>query len=112
MVDAAQDPLDERHATEAEAMAEAEELTGLRGSGRSTMEARQRRETRLHRTDEWRMGLATLAHRYREGLVEAADQATRLTAFEMLDEASVSLGRNPNEELWLADLLLRLPPVR
>lgn len=112
MVDAAQDPLDERHASEAEAMSEAEELTGLRGSGRSTMEARQRRETRLHRTDEWRMGLATLAHRYREGLVEAPDQAARLTAFKMLDDASVSLGRNPNEELWLADLLLRLPSVR
>lgn len=111
-MDLAQDPLDARHEAETESMTEAEELTGVRGSGRVAMEARHRRERRLHRTDELRMGLATLASRYREGLLESGDQPSRIGAFEVLDEASAALARNPNEELWLADLFLKLPAIR
>lgn len=107
-VEQAQEPLDERHRVESEALAETEELMGTRGSGRRAMEVRHRREARLHRTDEWRMGLATLAHRYRSaGLLDAAP----LDVFESLTGAAEALLRNPNEELWLVALLLDLPPL-
>ena len=108
-IDDAQAPLDERHAVESAAMDETEELTGTRGSGRRAMETRHKREARLHRTDEWRMGLATLARRYREGLSEPnAD----LLVFDTLREAADALTRNPNEELWLSSLLFALPTTR
>ncbi len=107
-VDAAQVPLDARHSEEAALMDETEEITGPRGSGRRAMETRHKREARLHRNDEWRMGLSTLAHRYRQGLGnESVD--TDLDVFESLRDASAALVRNPNEELWLASLLLDLP---
>lgn len=105
-VDAAQGPLDAQHQTESEAMDETEELTGARGSGRRAMETRHKREARLYRTDEWRMGLSTLARRYRERI---DDGSTELDVFTTLREAADSLNRNPNEELWLASLLLALP---
>jgi DNA polymerase-3 subunit delta' len=105
----AQEPLDARHAIEVETMDETEELTGTRGSGRRAMEARHKREARLHRTDEWRMGLATLARRYREGI---ADSPNDLAVFAQLRDAAEALTRNPNEELWLSGLLLALPPCR
>ena len=105
-IEDAQAPLDARHAVELEAMDETEELTGARGSGRKAMETRHKREARLHRSDEWRMGLATLARRYREDLTEAnAD----LAVFATLREAADSLTRNPNEDLWLSSLLFALP---
>lgn len=106
-IDEAQGPLDARHAVESESMDQTEELTGARGSGRRAMEERHRREARLHRTDEWRMGLATLAQRYREGL-DAPDSDR--TVFDTLRDAAEALDRNPNDELWLASLLLRLSP--
>lgn len=107
-VDAAQEPLDARHLEESASMDETEELTGARGSGRRAMDARHKREARLHRNDEWRMGLATLAQRYREGI--ATNTATDdLSMFATLRDASEALVRNPNEELWLAALLLQLP---
>jgi DNA polymerase-3 subunit delta' len=107
-IDEAQEPLETRHAAELEAMAEQEELTGTRGSGRKAMETRHKREARLHRTDEWRMGLATLALRYREPVVERREH---VGVHEQLTGAADSLGRNPNEELWLTSLLWTLPSL-
>lgn len=112
IVSEAQAPLDAKHAEEAQSMDETEELTGARGSGRRSMEARHKREARLHRTDEWRMGLATLAHRYREGLVDTASGSAGETAvFALLRDATEALGRNPSEELWLTNTLMQLPPL-
>jgi DNA polymerase-3 subunit delta' len=108
-IDEAQGPLDERHLVEQAAMEETEELVGTRGSGRRAMETRHKREARLHRTDEWRMGLATLAARYRE-TIQAPN--ADLGVFDSLREAADVLSRNPNEELWLSSLLLDLPPIR
>jgi len=108
-VDEAQAPLDARHETESAAMDQTEELTGLRGSGRRAMETRHKREARLHRTDEWNMGLATLAQRYRE---HVETQTADLLTFDVLRDASDALSRNPNEELWLSALLLRIPALR
>lgn len=108
-VEEAQAPLDARHEVESAAMDQTEELTGVRGSGRRAMEARHKREARLHRTDEWKMGLATLAQRYREPLAAGTSD---LSVFDVLRDAADVLDRNPNEELWLSALLLRLPPLR
>ncbi len=105
---AAQGPLEVRHQRELEAMDETESLTGTRGSGRKTMEARHRREARLQRADEWRMGLATLAQRYREPLGAGGGTAE----FEVLNDAAQALIRNPNEDVWLHALLLSLSPGR
>lgn len=108
-IDESQAPLDARHLEEAEAMAAQEELTGTRGSGRRAMEVRQKREARLHRTDEWRMGLATLAQRYRGQVVT---DGSGVDAIAELTDAADVLTRNPSEELWLTALLLRLSPRR
>lgn len=105
-VDDAQSALNEMHSAESAQMDETEELTGTRGSGRSAMQTRQKREVRLHRTDELRMGLATLAHRYRETVL---DQNAPLEVFDILRDAASALTRNPNEELWLTNTLLQLP---
>ena len=107
-IDAAQLPLEKRHADDLVRMDEVEELTGGRGSGRKAMEARHRREARSLRNDEWQMGLATLAQRYRAAL----DQDVDLTVFSTLTDAAQALVRNPNDELWLASLLIRLPFLR
>ena len=106
----AREPLDAQHLRESEQMDEQEALTGQRGSGRKAMQERHRREARMQRTDEWRMGLATLAQRYRaEVRVDGTDSAEVLGAFEMLNDATDALVRNPNDVLWLHALLLRLP---
>ena len=105
----AREPLDLRHGAEVERMNETEELTGTRGSGRKTMEARHRRETRAQRADEWRMGLATLAQRYRSDLDVAMAKDPKLSVFTTLTDAALALVRNPNDELWLTALLLKLP---
>lgn len=97
-------PLDARHTREIERMDEQESLTGARGSGRKIMEARHRREARMQRTDEWKMGLATLAQRYRSDLTQVDTDV-----FPILTDASAALVRNPNDELWLHVLFLRLP---
>lgn len=106
-IEAAQAPLDRRHAEEAERMDELESAVGVRGSGRKAMEIRHRREARAHRTDEWRMGLATLAQRYRSELERSFDSSV----FARLNDAAQALDRNPNEEMWLTALLLGLPRV-
>ena len=111
VVDDAQRPLDEKHVSETEAMDEAEELTGARGSGRKAMGDRHKREVRLHRHDEWKMGLSTLAHRYRETLLDGSGGANP-ELFARLRDALSALGRNPSEELWLTNTLMGLPAHR
>jgi hypothetical protein len=69
------------------------------------------------------MGLGELAHTYRDHMVAAAavpalaagpDEAARIDgaarALAALNGALDALVRNPNEELLLQALLLRLPP--
>ncbi|MGI9605233.1 MAG: hypothetical protein ACR2P0_03755 [Acidimicrobiales bacterium] len=107
-IEEAQAPLDAKHVVESATMDATEELTGTRGSGRRAMEARHKREARLHRTDEWRMGLATLALRYRSAVVDGSRDPA---IFATLNDAAEALVRNPNEELWLTALLLELPPL-
>lgn len=99
--------LRERHAEEvAELDRRAKEL-GERGIGRDELERRHRRERRRLRTDELRLGLATIAGTYRHALA-GHDARQAIDAIGVLDEAAADLTRNPNEVLLLQALLVRL----
>lgn len=111
LIDDAQVPLTDRHAAELAELTEWEEEYGTRGSGRRMLEERQRREIRLLREDELRLGLATLAARYRDRLVDAPDPERLVAACERITAASDALLRNPNEALLLEALFLELPAL-
>lgn len=111
LIDDAQVPLAARHGAETAELQEREEQFGLRGSGRRALEERHRREVRLLREDELRLGLATLAARYRDRLVDADDPAPYVAALARINAAAEALIRNPNEALLLEALLLELPPL-
>lgn len=121
-LDDAAAPLEARQVVEVAELDERIARYGQRGSGAKELEARHRRQLRRLRTDELRMGLAELAHHYRDVLVSAAidghgdspgtvrDHVAEATdALTALYEAGEALLRNPNEELLLQALLLRLP---
>lgn len=112
-IEAAAEPLVERHAVEASALEDRIAALGERGSGKKALEERHRRELRRHRTDELRFGLATLAGTYRDALIAGAlprpDAA--VTAIRRIHDALEALERNPNESLLLQSLLLDLPSL-
>lgn len=109
LIDDAQGPIDARHETEMEALAEREESLGTRGSGRRELEAAQKREVRRLRMDELRFGLATLAGVQRDRL--RTDPSRRaVEALEVLRDANEALIRNPNEALLLQRVFLDLGP--
>jgi len=109
LIDNAAAPLQERHAQELVELEERIERYGERGSGKTQLVERQRRELRRHRTDEIKFGLATLASRYRDELTTNPKPA--LDAIAAIEDAHQSMERNPNETLLLHALLLQLPPV-
>ena len=102
--------LAERHGKEVAELDQREKEWGKRGSGRAAIETRHRRERRRVRTDELRMGFATLADHYRAKLVGADRATTRryLEALKAIGEANEALIRNPNEILLLTSLLVSL----
>lgn len=106
-MDTAQEVLDAAHAEELAELEAQVEVTGERGSGRSTMVARHKRQVRRLRVDELRFGLATLARSYRNRLVEGSNPSAEssLAAVQATTEA---LKRNPNEALLLQALFLDL----
>jgi len=105
---AAAAPLLARQAEELAALEARVAQFGERGSGRSELEERHKRELRRHRTDELRAGLATLAGAYREQLVRGEAGAEAVRALAAVQEAAEAFERNPNEVLLLQALLLRL----
>jgi DNA polymerase-3 subunit delta' len=120
--DGALGPLRHQHAEEMAALAEQASAAGARGiSGRKDIEDRHKREERRWRTDELRIGLATLAGAYRDRLVASieptngavsrgaeADSRRLVEAVERIDQAAQVLTRNPNEGLLLEALLSNL----
>lgn len=106
-MDAAQEPLDTQHAEQLAALEEQVELTGERGSGRSTLIAKQKREIRKLRVDELRFGLATVSRRYRDRLIERADEPAE-SSLVSLQQTTEAVRRNPNEALLLQSLFLNL----
>ena len=112
MVQAAAAPLVARQEAEDAELEERVAAYGERGSGRKRVEDAHKREQRRHRADELRFGLATLAARYRDALVDGATDAGALLAgMGAIDRAAEALLRNPNETLLLQGLLLRLPEL-
>jgi DNA polymerase-3 subunit delta' len=109
-IDDAAAPLQERHAAEIIELDARIERYGERGSGKTQLVERQRRELRRHRTDEIKFGLATLAARYRDEL--SSDPRTALHAIASIEDSHTSMERNPNETLLLHALLLALPVLR
>lgn len=97
-----------RHAREVADVEARVEQYGLRGSGARQLEARHRSEKRRLRTDELRFGLATVASRYRDALVDARRPAEVVPKLEAIQAAGEALIRNPSETLLLENLLLRL----
>jgi DNA polymerase-3 subunit delta' len=111
-IDDAQAPLTARHEVEVAEAAAEQERYGQTGSAAKRLEARHRREVRSLRTDELRLGLATLARAYREEAAVAAHPGPALDSLRALAEAADELRFNPAEELWLRAVLLRLAPLQ
>lgn len=109
-LDQAQEPLNARQAEELADLDARVERTGERGSGRSVLVARHKRETRRHRNDELRFGFATLARNYRDRLLLGANPQAE-AALAAVRTSTEALIRNPNEALLLQGLLLRLVPA-
>jgi DNA polymerase-3 subunit delta' len=113
LIDGAAEPLRERHEEEAAELEARVAQFGERGSGRKTIEDRQRRELRRHRTDELRSGLAVIAGSYRDALAagHAHHESALGDAVVHVHDAIEALERNPNETLLLQALLFRLPSL-
>lgn len=106
-----------QEAEAAKRQASARELGQRSLANRRDLEAQFKREQRRFRLDDLRFGLSALARVYRERLVETLDDpSTRarqraqasIEAIEKVTEATRRLGRNVDETLLLADLLVSL----
>ena len=113
LIDAAAGPLKDRQAREAADLQHQMDELGERGSSLKRLEERHKRELRRHRTDELKVGLATVAGTYRDALVEGRvhHPSAAVDAVRDIHEAIESMERNPNEHLLLQALLLRLPAL-
>jgi DNA polymerase-3 subunit delta' len=115
-------PLRQQHVAELAALSDQAEAMGARGvTGRKQIEDRHKRELRRWRTDDLRVGLATLAGVYRDRLVAAigpgpegrathGDNDSRRAArqVEAIGRAAEALGRNVNESLLMDALMVEL----
>ncbi|MGH1489849.1 MAG: hypothetical protein ACRBK7_10725 [Acidimicrobiales bacterium] len=112
-MDRAQGPLELRQQADVEQLEARVEQIGERGSGRTELVARHKREIRRLRYDELRFGLATMARVYRDHLISGGlsigEDAT-YDALAAIQTTAENLVRNPNEALLLQDLFLRLSP--
>jgi len=111
--DSALEPLLAAQLVELEALDKRAEEFGERGSGRSTLVAKHKREARKLRVDELRFGFAILARHFRDVLVSETDESVKkkaMSSIEHIQKASESLIRNPNESLLLQNLFLNIGP--
>jgi DNA polymerase-3 subunit delta' len=113
LADEAATSLTTLHTAELAALEERVAATGERGSGRKTLEERQKREVRRYRTDELRSALAVIASVYRDALVREESPRADLMARAVMrvHTALEAFERNPNETLLLQSLLLDLPSL-
>ena len=122
MADGAMAPLRDEHARELAALEEQAEATGARGvPGLKGVEERHKREERRWRTDDLRMGLASLADAYRDRMVAlvargilpgspgaGAERRRAAAHVDAVGEASAALSRNVREDLLLESLMVEL----
>ena len=104
-------PILAAHEAELAELEERVKPTGERGSGRTLMVDRHKREARRYRTDEVRAGLTELARRYRDEMTDAVDPTRAIAAIEAIASLAEELIRNPNERLQLVALFVRLGRV-
>lgn len=113
-IEAAAEPLAQRHVGEVDALNEQISRYGERGSGKKALEERHRRELRRHRVDELMAGLTVIASVYRDALVagrvDRPDDVAAAVAH--IHQSIETLERNPNESLLLQSLLWSLPTLR
>ena len=114
LIDAASEPLANRHAAEVAALDERIKAYGERGSGKKQLDERHRRELRRYRTDEMRSGLAAMAATYRDTAINPAttDVDACADAVRSIHRAMETLDRNPNEKLLVESLLWSLPDAQ
>jgi len=120
LLDGSSLPVQERHTVELRALEErnarALEVNGKVGRSRGgtktgvkDLEERHRREVRRQRTDELRVGLATLAAAYRDrGMAGGPAAEVAMRAQALIQAMSTNLAHNPGELLSLQALLVRL----
>jgi DNA polymerase-3 subunit delta' len=106
-VDTILEPLKAQHAAELAQLDRLDEVAGRKASRRDVDE-RHKRELRRVRTDELEAGLATLAGAYRDRLVAGRSSPDAIAA---IAHATEHLIRNPNEQLMLSALLLKLTAI-
>jgi DNA polymerase-3 subunit delta' len=115
-VEAAVGVLAERQAEELDReLARAAELGDTVAGLRRQLEERHRRAQRRWRQAEWQTGLAVLAGVYRDRILRAggepgswSSRRRAAEAFELVEQAAAALVRNPNEQLLLEALFVRL----
>lgn len=121
MTDEAIGPLRQSQERELAERTDQAEMAGTRGvPGRKDIEDRHKRELRRYRTDDLRLGLATLAGVYRDRLVAtvadhgsvshgmAADRRRAAAHIEAINRTSAALKRNAQEGLLLESLMVEL----
>jgi DNA polymerase-3 subunit delta' len=114
LIDAASEPLANRHAAEVAELDERIKAYGERGSGKKQLDERHKRELRRYRTDEMRSGLAAMAATYRDTAISPAttDVDACADAVRSIHRAMEMLDRNPNEKLLVESLLWSLPDAQ
>ena len=116
-IETAMEPYKRAHARELAELEERERTLGVRGSGRTKITARHKREIRRAETDEIRSGLRLMTRRYNEALRNATEKTAHhqmdgyIRAVGRIREASIALGVNVNETLLLQNLFMSLPSI-
>jgi DNA polymerase III subunit delta' len=114
LIEQATTPLVAQHKVELEELEARVALTGERGSGRKTLQDRQKRQLRKFNTDELRSGLATIAGTYHALILSDThypEEPKYHDAIHRIHKAMGSLGFNVNEELLLQSLFLQCPSL-
>ncbi len=87
---------------------------GLSAFNRQGIEERNKRKIRRVRTDELKSGFSELIHSYYQKIdtsYESGEVDIAWQRVQLLEEASLALNRNPNEELLLTSLLFELARI-
>jgi len=114
LIEQATTPLVAQHKMELEELEARVALTGERGSGRKSLQDRQKRQLRKFNTDELRSGLATIAGTYHALIIsdtQYPEEPKYHDAIHRIHKAMGSLGLNVNEELLLQSLFLQCPSL-
>lgn len=113
-LDSAMVPLEERQMEERLAVSEKTKESGRSATMVKDLETRQKREQRRLRTDDLRAGLGLLASGLSSRMQAAGghhDGAALSSGLDAVTWANKSLSLNPNEQLLLMGLMMRLSSV-